>query len=231
MLFWPNQHRESGTMGRDERATPSLKQTVPPVPETEFKTERPKSTALPPAVIEDKFERTPPPSPSGIDPIKAGLSSVAVKRFKEAIPRLESAMKKQIPDSLRSAVIVGLLESYVGVKRFVDAQHIASTEFVNDGYYHLLCGKAYFALGKFDRAVESFGNAQTIPSKRSATTLREAANLWAKTLYEIYTSKPNAENKRAALRAWQQFSKAFCGDIANAGQCDEAVERILELGK
>ncbi len=235
MLFWPNHRRESMDMGRsDDRATPANlphKPAAPPATEAAVPEEQPQGDMPPAAGVGEKIERAPAPSPSLVDPIRAGLSSVAMKRFKEAIPRLESAIKKQLPDSLRSAVIVGLLESYVGVKRFGDAQRIASTEFVSDGYYHLLCGKVFFALGKFDRAIEAFGNAQTIPSRKSGATLREATNLWAKTLYEMYKSKPNAENKRAALRGWQQFSKAFCGDATNASQCDEAVERILELGK
>jgi serine/threonine protein kinase len=233
MLFWPNRHQESGAAGlQSEKMAPSppLPQPTgapaaePTIPKVRAKKDVSLSTGT-----EEKIEH--PSTPIGMDQIKAGLSAVALKHFKEAIPRLESAMKKQLPDSLHAAVAFGLLEAYVAVKRFVDAQHIASTEFINDGYYHLLCGKTFFALGKFDRAIESFGNAQTIPSKRPGATLREATCLWSKTLYEIYKSKPNAENKRAALRAWQQFSKAFCGDVANAGQCDEAVERVLELGK
>jgi tetratricopeptide (TPR) repeat protein len=236
LLFWPEMHRKPESI--KETSTPAALRGSASAPRDEFSElplqgQSPAATASPaPSAENGKADR--PAQPSIVDPVKAGIAALRAKRYRDAVTLLEGARKKQLPDSLRPAVAAGLLEAYVLSKKFQEAEKIASAEFVNDGYFHLLCGKAFLALGKFDRAIESFGNAQTIPStisKAGHATLHEATYLWAKTLDQKYLSKPNTENRRAALRAWQQFSKAFCGDVESEKICTEAVERVLELEK
>ena len=232
MLLWSNRHRESESKGfNNAQETSNLTDTAMAslFPETVAPTDLSQKDTQPTATNTEKNGH--PSTPSVFEQVRGGLFAAHKGNFKDAILRLEPAMKKKMPDSLRTAVVVRLLEAYVNVKKFLDAKNLASTEFIRDGYFHLLCGKTYLALGEFDRAIESFGNAQTIPSRMHRSTLREATYLWAKTLDKKYQSKPNYENKRSALRSWQQFSKAFCDDMRAEGNCTEAVERILVLGK
>ena len=231
MLFWPNIHHHDESVGANDKvsAQPSARFGGMDASEDGTQENLPGKNVSPPTGDAEKSNRTTPIP----DPVKAGINAVRSKRYREAIPILETAIKKQLPDSLHTGVVMGLLEAYVALKKFNEAEKIASTQFVNDGYFHLLCGKAYFARGNFDRAIECFGNAQTIPStaKTSAATLQEATYLWAKSLDEKYKTKPNTDNKHSAQRAWQQFSKAFCSDKGNEVKCNEAVERVLELSK
>jgi serine/threonine protein kinase len=237
MLFWPEMHRQPEPVKTPEKIV-----EMPAAPSSasdEFAGRPPQEQTArsgnpsPPAVENGRMDR-PAQQPQAVDPVKAGIAALRARRYRDAISLFEGARKKQLPDSLRTAVATGLLEAYVAVKKFGEAEKIASAEYVSDGYFHLLCGKVYLALGKFDRAIESFGNAQTIPSsnaKAGHATLHEATYLWAKALDQKYQSKPNTDNKRAALRAWQQFSKAFCADAGSEKVCTEAVERVLELEK
>jgi serine/threonine protein kinase len=178
---------------------------------------------------EEKPTRLPAPSPG--DLAKAGLSAVHLKNFKEATARLETAMKMQLPDTVRGAVVIGLLESYLAVKNTPAALRLASGEFINDGYFHLLCGKTFMAAGKFERASESFGNAQTTPSRLYENILQESTYWWAKAQEGIFSMKPNAENRHNCTHAWQQYSRAFCGEKQNTAHCEEALRHILQPEK
>lgn len=175
--------------------------------------------------VDDKKRNS---APLNVNPLKSGLNSVRLKRFREAIPLLEEALGKDLNDLQRSDCTVHLLESYLSTGDAAGALRLVNSKFINDGYFYLLCGRTYVLFGKFDKAIEAFGNAQTIPSRYNDNTLREATFLWAQTLDSIYKLKPNSENKRACLHAWQQFTKAFC-DEGSAEQCRTAQERIIEL--
>jgi tetratricopeptide (TPR) repeat protein len=176
---------------------------------------------LPSPVPPIKEEKSRGVGAASSDPLKAGLSFARAKRFQEAIPRLEAALQKELGETQRANATVNLMESYLSMGDAAGALRLANAKFINDGYFYLLCGKTFVMLGNYDRALESFGNAQTIPSNYNASTVREATYLWAKTLDQVYELKPNVENKKACMRAWQQFSKAFCTD-GPTDQCREA---------
>ena len=179
-----------------------------------------------PSVIEEKKRQAGP----SFDPLKVGLNAARQKHFNEAIPRLEAALQKNLGSSQRAEATMGLMESYLSVGDAAGALRLTNSKNINDGYYHLLCGRTFVMVGKYDRAIESFGNAQTIPSAYKTSIVREATYLWAKTLDEVFKMRPNSENKRACVRAWQQFSKAFCGKGA-AEHCRDAQERIASFAR
>jgi hypothetical protein len=188
-----------------------------------------KQPAVPPALAdrEEKLKKTAGPGP---DLLKKGLRAFGQKHYSEAIGPLETIREKGLPDSLKATAVISLLECYIGLGDTVRADRLATSEFVNDGYYYLLCGKLFFANKKYDRAIESFGKAQTIRSSYKSNTLEEATYFWAKSLDELFQLKPNSENKRACFRAWQQFSKAFCAGAGagpgNSRQCRDVADRL-----
>ncbi|MGB7566671.1 MAG: protein kinase [Chitinivibrionales bacterium] len=165
----------------------------------------------------------------GTDLLKKGLKAAGQKQYREAVGPLEITLKKGLPDSLKNMAVVSLLECYIALGDTARARRLTASEPVNDGYYYLLCGKLFFALRKYDRAIESFGNAQTIRSAFKSNTLEEATYFWARSLDKMYQLKPNSGNKRACFRAWQQFSKAFCPGSGKSRQCGEAAERLSFL--
>jgi hypothetical protein len=177
-----------------------------------------------------KAEKNKVSSAAPVDQFKAGLGAARAKRYKEAIPRLEAALEKDLGESQRAVATVNLMESYLSVGDAAGALRHANAKFINDGYFYLLCGRTYAMLGNYERAIACFGNAQTVPSVYNGATLREATYLWAKTLDQIYTLKPNSENKRACVRAWQQYSKAFCAEDATE-RCRDAQQRISSMIK
>jgi serine/threonine protein kinase len=155
------------------------------------------------------------------DFFKKGQRAARLKRNVEA-----SAPPAKNPKGLPDSAVITLLESCLKQGDMTRAYTLAMSEYVNDGYYYLLCGKVFFALGKFDLAIEALGHAQTVRSSYKSNTLQEATYLWAKSLDELFQLKPNSENKKACFRAWRQFSKAFCSGAGATRQCRDATERL-----
>jgi hypothetical protein len=183
-----------------------------------FKNPAPAVAVLPPEIAA-VVRKQPAERP---DLFKKGLGAARQKHSAEANGPLEAKIPKGLPDS----AVISLLESYLKQGDISRAYNLAMSEYVNDGYYFLLCGKVFFALRKFDLAIEALGNAQTVRSSYKTNTLQEATFLWAKSLDELFQIKPNSENKKACFRAWQQFSKAFCTGQSYSRQCKDADERV-----
>ena len=166
------------------------------------------------------------PAPDRAVALGKALKAARQERFGEAVGPLETALRSGLPDSLKTTVVIALFECFLGLSDTARAQRIATSEFVNDGYFFYLRGKMYFLMGNFGRAIEQLGQAQTVRSRINGSTIEEATYLWAKSLDEVYRLKPNSENKRACFRAWRQFSKAFCPQNAEKRSCVNAAERM-----
>ena len=182
--------------------------------------------AVSPSKPADKEKKMKKPLERGQDPLTKGLKAFRQKHYAEAIGPFETTLRNGPPDSLKNTVVLSLLECYLEEGDNTSAYSLTTSEFVNDGYYYLLSGKLFFALRKYDSAIESFGKAQTIKSSFNANTLQEATYLWARSLDEVFRLKPNSENKLACFRAWKQFSKAFCAGPGDGRHCNDAAERL-----
>ena len=163
------------------------------------------------------------------DPFGAGLAAYRAKRFKEAVPFLESSLQKGLSDSLRQHAAVCLLESYLSVNNLAGAQRIIETRRIIDGYYFLLAGRAFHRLGQLHQAIDALYKAQTTPSVYKKNLRKEATYLWAGALEQAYTAKPNSDNKRLAVRAWQQYMNAFCSGPDRPGECRDGREHLKNL--
>lgn len=163
------------------------------------------------------------------DPLSAGVNACMQQHFSEAIPLLEASLQKTLTDSGKNLASVCLLESYIGTNNLRGAQRIISHGTLNDGLYYLLYGKYLHKTGRLSAAIDAFGKAQTTPSLYKKDLRKEATYLWAMGTEEAYTAKPNAENKRLAIRAWQQFQTAFCTSADHLGQCRHSEDRLREL--
>jgi serine/threonine protein kinase len=161
--------------------------------------------------------------------ISAGFAAYRTKRYREAIPLLESSLQKGLNDSLRQMATVCLLESYLSVNNLAGAKRIAETEHVADGYYSLLAGRTFQRLGNLPAALDALNRALSMPSKYKKDLRRDAMFLLARTQEDVYTAKPNSGNKRLALRAWQQFLNEFCSWSDLPGQCREARVSLKNL--
>ncbi len=159
----------------------------------------------------------------------AAEAAVRAQRWQQAVSALEQANSSAITDSGRQDVRVMLLESYLGMHDLTNAKILVEHGAVNDGYFFLLAGETNLKLGRLSQAIDDFCKAQTTPSRYRRDLRKDATFLWSKALLDAYRAKPNSDNKHAALRAWQQFSSAFCGEPDHTGRCKEAEEGLREL--
>ncbi len=163
------------------------------------------------------------------DPLSSGVTACMQQHFSEAIPLLEASLGKTLADSQKNLASICLLEAYIGVNNLKGAQRIVSHGAINDGLYYLLWGKYLYKTEQLSAAIDAFCKAQTTPSAYKKDLRKEATYLWARGLEEAYTAKPNAENKRLAIRAWQQFQNAFCTSADHLGQCKDSEDRLRNL--
>ena len=167
--------------------------------------------------------------PRAADPLAAAAIAVRAQRWQEAVGLLEKMNASPLPDSARRDVEMLLLESYLGAHDLTNANILAQHAGVDDGYFFLLAGETNLRLGRLPQAIDEFCKAQTTPSRYRKDLRKDATFLWAKALFEVYRAKPNSDNKRAALRAWQQFTNAFCAEADHTGRCSEAENGTREL--
>jgi serine/threonine protein kinase len=172
-----------------------------------------------------------PVKPIPADRLAEAYAAVKSQRWAEAIPLLETSISLPIPDSTRQQAQVFLLESYLAVNDLPNAKMIASQSSFSDGYFFLLSGKTFVKLGMFPQAANAFLKAQTTPSRMTKDVRKDATYLWAKTIGEAYKVKPNSENKRASVKAWQQFKSAFCEGKDGTALCAEAEKEIKNLSE
>jgi serine/threonine protein kinase len=163
------------------------------------------------------------------EPLGAGLAAFRAQRFKEAVPLLESGLQKGLSDSLRQYATVCLLESYLSENNLAGAQRIIETQRIIDGYYFLLAGTTFHRLGLLHQSIDALFKAQTTPSIYKKDLRKEATYLWAGALEEAYAAKPNSDNKRLAVRAWEQYLNAFCGVPDRSGKCRDGREHLKNL--
>jgi serine/threonine protein kinase len=163
------------------------------------------------------------------EPFGTGLAAYRAQRFREAVPLLESSLRKGLSDSLRRYASVCLLESYLSVNNLAGAKKIIETHKIIDGYYFLLAGKVFGRLGQHQQSIDAFFKAQTTPSVYKKDLRKEATYLWAVALEEAYAEKPNSDNKRIAVRAWQQYLNSFCNDPDRHGECRDGQGRLNNL--
>jgi len=162
--------------------------------------------------------------------LDSGLSAYTEHHYTKSIVLLEKALRLVLPDSARQRAIVCLLDAYVSTKNIDAAQALLVTYPVADGYYHLLAGKVQLKLDKPELAVVSFGKALTVPSRVSRGFEKEAAYNLAKACDAIFTAKPNADNKHACVKAWQQFKNGYCSQPdVSPEMCREADDELKGL--
>jgi len=173
---------------------------------------------------------TPPVKKDIPDPLESGLSAYRSLQFSEAIPLLQLSLQTGLKDSLRQYATVCLLESYLSVNNLAGAQKIVESEKISDGYYFLLAGRAFHRLGRLPQAIDALFKAQETPSAfKKKEFQREATYLWAKSQEEQYDAKPNADNKRRAGKAWEQFVNTFCTAPDRTGQCRDSRDHLKNL--
>jgi serine/threonine protein kinase len=163
------------------------------------------------------------------DPFDAGLAAYRAGRFKEAVPLLEASLRKGLGDSLRQYATICLLESYLSVNNTAGVQRVVETQKFTDGYYLLLAGRAFQNLGDLRLAIDALYRARSAPSIYKKDVRKEATYLWADALEEAYAAKPNSDNKRIAVRAWQQYLNSFCNGFGSFSECKDGREHLKNL--
>jgi serine/threonine protein kinase len=178
-----------------------------------------------------KKTRTEKKKPASGQDLSQALGKYKEEKYKDAIPFFEAAMAKQLPDSTHKLATVCLLDCYLATKSFDNAQKLVASASFSDGYLFLLSGKVFFKINLPVQAAEQFFKAKTTPSRYKPDIAKESAYWCAKSLDAVFSTKPNLENKRAALKAWQYFAATFCQDADHLGMCKEANEGVESLSQ
>jgi len=125
--------------------------------------------------------------------------------------------------------LVMTLESYIREKKYPLALEFIGMHEIDDGYFHLLKGKACYMTGDYESAEAALNKAQTTPTKYGGDGKQEATYLWALNRAAIYKKKPNIDNKKAALQGLRTFLQVFCAGGAVDARCDEVRAMAAEI--
>lgn len=177
--------------------------------------------------IAENTDSVPAAEKQRIDYAGQGLAAYGTGNFREAIAHLEQALA-DTGAKVKPVVHLRLLDSYIRVGKIGSAVTLAESLRLDDGYVHLLRGKALLRAGRFDSAEKALLKAQTTPSRFDNDVQRKAVYGWARYREAAYRGKPNASNKKKALRAWRNYRRAFC-TRGPEGPCREATRRIADL--
>jgi thioredoxin-like negative regulator of GroEL len=162
--------------------------------------------------------------------LKRGLEAFHAGDFSRAVPLLTSALEKTADQHLKTILRIRLFECYLEAGDYARARETAEGEPIDDGYFFLLRARSRHHNGNYRQAEQALVKAQTTKSVFADKARKEAVYLWAVNRQAMYRRKPNMENKGLALRAWKNFTKAFCADDATDKRCTEAARHIARLG-
>lgn len=161
-----------------------------------------------------------------VDYVAQGRAAFRAGDFAAAARHLEKALSEN-PDNGKTAELhLRLFESYLRSGNLSQAQAYSSRTDIPDGYFYLLRAKTLFRLGEHAACEAALIKAQTTRSILGDEIQQEAVYAWAANREAMYKRKPNTENRDAALKAWSNYSRAFCQNGGDRQRCDEARRHI-----
>jgi serine/threonine-protein kinase len=216
----------TGSRRHTPRLTHSPAATSMPVdsiPDAENNSAKPDASEPPSPRRDDAASRQTPRTPA-VSPSPPRPEKDRPPLPVETTATKQAASGKPDSDSLRLSRAAAYLE------RGDTPEAIALlSEPIHDGLYFLLLGRCHLAAGRYAKAEEALGMAQTTPSAVAGDTRRDAVYWWAVNRNRLYTHKPNLENRSRALKAWRSYRDAFCRPGEEHASCHEADEAIARL--
>ncbi len=165
-----------------------------------------------------------------VDQAAQGRAAFRAGDFAAAARHLEKALSEN-PDVGNATMLrLRLFESFLRSGNLSQAQAYSSRTDIPDGYFYLLRAKTLFRLGKHAACEAALIKAQTTRSILGDEIQQEAVYAWAANREAMYKRKPNTENRDAALKAWSNYSRAFCQNGGDRQRCDEARRHIEQYG-
>ncbi|MBD3343535.1 MAG: protein kinase [Chitinivibrionales bacterium] len=158
-----------------------------------------------------------------------GIKAFHKGDYRKAIDILQNFTVSQTGHDSENRIRLLLFESYLKVGDYKNAKQLSINKSIDDGYFYLLKGKLYHALGDTKPAEKYFLKAQSTSSIMGPKVLPEAVYFWALNRDVAYKKKPNVENRNKMILAWKKFHQAFCNRSGHASHCSEARERLKEL--
>jgi serine/threonine protein kinase len=159
-------------------------------------------------------------------PVKTNITPVPAASHQQSMLLQSTSPVHSIKENKDPILI---LEGYIGDNNYAGAIEFAGTHNIDDGYFHLLHGKALYISSNYEQAETILNKAQTTRSKYNTGTKREATYLWALNRVALYKRKPNVENKKIAILGLKNFLLIFCKDGNAGNHCDEAAAIIDKM--
>ncbi|MBD3243614.1 MAG: protein kinase [Chitinivibrionales bacterium] len=161
-----------------------------------------------------------------VDHVAQGQAAFRAGNFAAAAQHLEKALSENPDAGNTTELHLRLFESYLRSGALGRAQAYSSRTDIPDGYFYLLRAKTLFRLGEHAACEEELIKAQTTRSILGDEIRQEAVYAWAANREAMYKRKPNTQNRDAAVKAWRNYSRAFCQNGGDRQRCDEARRHI-----
>ncbi|MBD3320318.1 MAG: protein kinase [Chitinivibrionales bacterium] len=163
--------------------------------------------------------------------IEDGFAAYQRGDYRMAVDLLHALPGEMFTGTSRARRALVLFESFCALNKPDSARQHASRAPHDDGHYFLCMGRLHQAQERYVRAEKYLLKAQAAHSVMGPSTQMEAVYYWAVNRSELYKKKPNIENRRKMVEAWNKFVRAFCGPGNNIRYCQKAKKRLTELGK
>lgn len=158
------------------------------------------------------------------DPFELALKKYSLGDYSGAISALESVPESSLSPSNQSLRTIRLLQSFVNIGKYDEAQSITLNSPVSDGLFYLIKSKIAFQKNDFTAALQAARTAHTLKSEFDSGLKKKTTLQLATVLHAIYVMKPNSSNLQQALDWWSSYLANYCSDEDHSTECHEALE-------
>ncbi|MDD5674942.1 MAG: protein kinase [Chitinivibrionales bacterium] len=154
-----------------------------------------------------------------------GRGALEEGQYNSALAFFQKALGAGPGDAERAEIALRMLDAAIGANNPVLAESLAVAAAGDDGYYYLLKARLLYNKENYAGAAGAVKSAFERPSRYAPDVSEKALFLWAQILEALYRQKPNLENKRNFVRAYQKYAASFCGETSQSENCATARDK------
>lgn len=199
----------------------------------------PTTKETPQPIVENSEEKTPPP----VAKVASQNRQLAKRpsRTAETTPRNnsrdynsatseeESPNTEQLSPQNKSAQIMKLIQTYLATGQLEQARTCIAENPISDGQFYLLESEVALRSNRLDDAVAAAERALTTTSLFEKNCRQKATMQLATILDARYVLRPNRDNLRITLKAWQTYRSNYCSEVDLSKECLKAESRLKTL--
>jgi len=208
------------TAQEQQQEKPSISSIDTPKSDTVIKVVRPHNSSVPhtlkPPVVAA--------SSSVADPLEQAIKRFSIGDYAGAISQFQKIDEQGLSPQNQKLRTMRMLQSYINLGKYEDAQSIILNDPVTDGLFYLLKSKIALNKNNYDAAYEAAQTAYSLPSQFDNNLKKKSTFQLATILHSRYVMKPNAKNQQLALDRWNAYLSNYCSDEDRSDECHEALE-------